>query len=252
MTPCENRLEQIALYVDGELAAKESLEVEEHLSHCGGCRGEYEELRSTVDMVRSGGPMYGSATESYQRVEAMVGAWQQRRRWMRMAPLMAAAAALVITAGVMASSHAVNYENFAARAHRLHERRGLPLDIASSQPAAISDWLKPRLPFAFALPSYSSEGPKRYSLKGARLMQFDGQDVAYLAYEMDRKPISLLISSARIGPSGSESLQSGGMTFYFSNESGLRVMSWKHGGMVYAQVSDVNVKPTESCGICHG
>jgi hypothetical protein len=80
-----------------------------------------------------------------------------------------------------------------------------------------------------------------------------GDDVAYLAYEMDRKPISLLISSSsRIMPSGGESYQSGGLTFYFSSEQGLRIITWKDKGLTYAQVSDLDVKGAESCAICHG
>ena len=77
--------------------------------------------------------------------------------------------------------------------------------------------------------------------------------MAYLAYEMDGKPISLLISSSeRIVPSSGESYRSGGLTFYFSAEQGLRVITWKDKGLTYAQVSDLDVKGAESCAICHG
>ena len=76
--------------------------------------------------------------------------------------------------------------------------------------------------------------------------------MAYLAYEMDRKPISLLISSSdRVVLAGAESYQSGGLNFYFSTEEGLRIITWKDKGLTYAQVSDLNVKGAESCAICH-
>ena len=84
-------------------------------------------------------------------------------------------------------------------------------------------------------------------------MQFRGEQAAYLAYEMDRKLISLLISSSdRIQPMHGESYRSGGLTFYFSSRDGLRVITWRDKGLVYAQVSDVDVKGAESCAICHG
>ena len=145
------------------------------------------------------------------------------------------------------------YEKFAAQAHRDYSRGAFPLDIVSDQPQLVSRWLEPRVPFHLTLPNYPEGGPKRYALAGARLMQYRGDDVAYLAYEMDRKPISLLISSSsRVAPSGGEKYQSGGLTFYFSAEQGLRIITWKDKGLTYAQVSDLDVKGAESCAICHG
>jgi hypothetical protein len=72
-------------------------------------------------------------------------------------------------------------------------------------------------------------------------------------YEMDRKPISLLVSSAsRLEPAGGESYQSGELRFYFSSRQGLRIISWKDKGLTYAQVSNLDVRGAESCVICHG
>jgi len=117
----------------------------------------------------------------------------------------------------------------------------------------VSAWLVPRVPFHLKLPNYPEGRPKPYTLAGARLMQYRGEDVAYLAYQMDRKPISLLISSSsRILPSGNETYQSEGLTFYFSSDQGLRIITWKDKGLTYAQVSDLDVKGAESCAICHG
>jgi len=157
----------------------------------------------------------------------------------------------VVLAGV--STGRSGYEEFAAQTHRSYERGAFPLDIASRQPQLVSNWLEPRVPFHLTLPNYPEGGPKRYALAGARLMQYRGQNVAFVAYEMDRKPISLLISSSsRITPSGGESYRSGELTFYFSAEQGLRVIAWTDRGLTYAQVSDLDVKGAESCAICHG
>ena len=71
-------------------------------------------------------------------------------------------------------------------------------------------------------------------------MQYRGEDAAYVAYEMDGKPISLLISSSsRVTPSGSESYRSEGLAFYFSSAHGLRIITLKDTGLTYAQVSDL-------------
>ena len=65
------------------------------------------------------------------------------------------------------------------------------------------------------LPNYPEGGAQTDALAGARLMQYRGENVAYVAYEMDSKPISLLISSSeRIMPSSAESYRSGGLTLF--------------------------------------
>jgi anti-sigma factor RsiW len=147
------------------------------------------------------------------------------------------------------------YSSFAAEAHRLYARGAFPLDIVSRQPQEVSDWLRARLPFHVRLPEYPSRGwqKKRYTLVGARLVQYLDQDVAYLAYEMDREPISVLISQARLlAPSVGETYRSGGVTFHFSEENGLRMITWTDHGLTYAQVSTVGLSGADSCGVCHG
>ena len=253
MMNCADAGPRIALYVDGELTGADALDFEAHLTECADCRRAYGDLRATVDALRGARPLYEVPEGSYAVVQIIVADHERRQRQRRWIP--AAAAAAVLVAGVMvwASAGRSGYEKFAAQAHRNYARGAFPLDVASSQPQVVSQWLEPRVPFHLTLPNYPEGGPKRYALAGARLMQFRGEDVAYVAYEMDRKPISLLISSSsRVTPSGGESYQSAGLTFYFSSEQGLRIITWKDKGLTYAQVSDLDVKGAESCVICHG
>jgi anti-sigma factor RsiW len=253
MRSCAEIRPRIALYVDREVTGAEALEFEAHLTECTACRREYDSLRATVDAVRGASPLYEVPERSYPAIERMVSDWERRgrRRWW--VPAVAAAALLVAAGAAWVSAGRSGYEQFAAQAHRSYARGTFPLDVVSSQPQVVSDWLEPRVPFHLTLPNYPEGGPKRYTLTGARLMQYRGEDVAYLAYEMDQKPISLLISSStRVMPSGGEIYQSGGLTFYFSSEQGLRIITWRDRGLTYAQVSDLDVKGAESCVICHG
>jgi anti-sigma factor RsiW len=254
MMSCLEIRPRIALYVDREVAGAEALEFEAHLTECAECRRVYDELRETVDAVRGARPIYEVPERSYSAIQGIVENWERRQTQRRWVPAVAAAAVLVaVMMGWWVSAGRSGYEQFAAEAHRNYARGTFPLDVASDQPPVVSDWLKPRVPFHLTLPNYPEGGPKRYALLGARLMQYRGEDVAYLAYEMDRKPISLLISSSsRIMPSSGESYRSGGLTFYFSSQLGLRIITWRDKGLTYAQVSDLNVKGAESCAICHG
>jgi anti-sigma factor RsiW len=256
MLSCSEIRPRIALYVDREVNGAEALEFEAHLTECAECRREYDDLRETVDAVRGACPIYEVPERSYAAVQGMVADWERRQRQARWVPAVAAAAVLVaVLAAWWVSAARSGYEQFAAQVHRDFARGTFPLDVASDQPPVVSSWLEPRVPFHLTLPNYPKGGTKRYALIGARLMQYRGEEVAYLAYEMDRKPISLLISSSsssRIMPSVGESYRSGGLTFYFSSQEGLRIITWKDKGLSYALVSDLDVKGAESCAICHG
>lgn len=258
MIQCHEAQARIALFLDQELPAAHALELETHLNRCSQCAQAYESLRSVVDAVRLATPLYEVPDQSYATIERMTGAPREttrlRRHWL---PL-AAAAALII--GIMLGSWlsrrpGTQYASFAAEAHLLYARGAFPLDVVSRKPQVVSEWLGKRLPFQMKLPNYPAEDlePKRYSLVGGRLVQYLDEDVAYLAYEMDHKPISLLIaSSARIAPSGGDTYKSGGLTFHSSTQKGLRMITWTDKGLTYALVSTLDVPGAESCVICHG
>ncbi len=268
MIGCDDARNKIALYVDGELSGSEALELEAHLTQCVPCRMAYDDFRAVVDGVRAASPLYELPEHSYAAIEQMVAARDKGPRrygWLSLA----AAAALV--AGVLIGSwfspwlsgrHAMpaQYASFAAEAHLRYARAAFPLDIVSRQPQAVADWLGRRLPFHMTLPDYpapndrtGSPEQKKYSLVGARLLQYLDQDVAYLAYEMDRKPISLVIaSSTQVSPAGGETYRSGGLTFYSTAQKGLRMIAWTDKGLTYALVSTFDVRGSQSCVICHG
>jgi anti-sigma factor RsiW len=265
---CDDARNKIALYVDRELSGPEALEFEAHLTQCVPCRLAYEDSRAVVDGVRAASPLYELPEHSYAAIEQLVAAQDKglrRHRWL----LIAAAVALV--AGVIIGSWfspwlsrrrgmPAQYASFAAEAHLLYAREAFPLDIVSREPQVVADWLGRRLPFHMTLPDYpvpndrsGSREQKKYSLKGARLLQYLDQDVAYLAYEMDRKPISLVIaSSTQVFPSGGETYRSGGLTFYSTAQKGLRMITWTDKGLTYALVSTLDVPGSQSCVICHG
>lgn len=253
MLTCADVQPRIALYLDREVTGAEALDVEAHLTECASCRREHDTLRATVDAVRGAVPLYDPPDQSYAAVATLVGRWDRAQRQRRWGALAAAATVLLAISLLWTAADRSGYEKFATDSHLAYARGAFPLDVVSDQPQVVSQWLEPRVPFHLTLPNYPDGGPKPYSLSGARLMQFRGEEVAYLAYEMDRKPISLLISSSdRIQPMHGKSYRSGGLTFYFSSQDGLRVITWRDKGLVYAQVSDLDVKGAESCAICHG
>jgi anti-sigma factor RsiW len=269
---CDDARNKVALYVDRELSGSEALEFEAHLTQCVPCRLAYENSRAVIDGVRAASPLYEVPEHSYAAMEQLVAAQDQgsrRNRWLALA-----AAAALVTGVILGSwlsesfspwlsrrrGMPTQYASFAAEAHLLYARGAFPLDIVSREPQVVASWLGRRLPFHMTLPNYpapndrtGSREQKKYSLVGARLLQYLDEDVAYLAYEMDHKPISLVIaSSTQVFPSGGETYRSGGLTFYSTAEKGLRMITWTDRGLTYALVSTLDVRGSESCVICHG
>jgi anti-sigma factor RsiW len=254
MIACREAESRIPLYIDNELARGEAEGLERHLAACTRCNEMFETLREVSDNIRAARPVYADSPESEARVRELIG---RKRRWVAVQRwrAVAAIAAAFLVAMLLRPARADRFSEFAAGSHVRYANGAAPLDVASSEPGAVSRWLAPRLPFHFKLPDYVNEpdSTKKYSLEGARLLQYGDADVAYLAYRMNRRPISLLVASASsVRPMGGQTFRTGGIDFHFSSERGLRLITWRDRELSYALVSDLDVTGAESCVICHG
>lgn len=259
MTACDEIRAKIHLYIDNELAAGDSMTVEAHLLDCRECRAEYDTVRAVVDTVRGARPLYEASEGAAQGVRALVDAHRRKRvmfKWLQTAAV--TAALLMVTALWWWQRHAFEEDHFAAFAVDTHLRYAggmFPLDVNSSEPGAISEWLQRRLPFHVVLPDYPADfgRSKRYVLVGARLLQHDDKDLAYVVYRIENHPISLFIASSQHQlPAAGKRLQSGRLTFHASSRKGLDVIAWTDRGLGYALVSDITQGRAEACVVCHG
>ena len=93
---------------------------------------------------------------------------------------------------------ACSFALMAAETHLRHMRGQLPLEVESASPQEISSWFVNKVNFSVKLPNYqeSSGQEKLYALEGARLVSFQNDYAAYVAYRMKERPISLVITSA--------------------------------------------------------
>jgi mycothiol system anti-sigma-R factor len=71
-TECERVLEQIELYLDGELGGSVRLEVERHLGACGGCTGHADFQRRLKEMVRDKCGCHEVPAELVERVRSLL------------------------------------------------------------------------------------------------------------------------------------------------------------------------------------
>jgi anti-sigma factor RsiW len=142
----------------------------------------------------------------------------------------------------------------AADTHRRYLQKQLPLEIVSGFPEQISGWFTGKVKFKVELPDYQEESGqvKLYRLEGARLVGFKEDYAAYVAYQMDRQPISLVVTSDAVArPSGGDEIVAQGLTFHFNSIFGFKVITWSDRGLTYALVSDLEERGLQSCIVCH-
>ena len=278
MTACESYRLRVMLHLDDELDADEQRLVEQHLKSCTACRSAFRRERLFRDGIRRRRPLYTVPEDLRAGVASLVGAGRtisppaetrHRARWLprRAAGRLRTYAVAVLIAGlvalvgvrnvpdlVVASVEAASFPVMAVDVHKRHQRGHLPLEVTTDAAGDIARWFAGKVPFVVTLPDYqeTSGQENRYEVRGARLVGYNGDYAAYVAYRMDREPISLVITSTSVArPAGGETISSKGIAFHFETIDGLKVVTWSHRNLTYALVSNLTERGQKSCMVCH-
>ena len=267
MKNCADIRERLSLYLDNELHGDEHAAFAAHAQSCQSCAAFIEKERAFLSAIRGSGPLHVAAPELREKVAGMMSAPESavrtatRPRWVL--PVAAAVllllAPLVVWRGMRQTNRAGNggpsqFALRAAESHLRHVRGQLPLEIDSTDPEEISAWFTNKVNFNVKLPSYqeSSGQEKLYTLEGARLVSYQNDYAAYVAYSMKERPISLVITSELVAkPSGGEEIAAKGLRFHYNAIEGLKVLTWSDRGLTYALVSDLEERGQQSCIVCH-
>jgi len=269
---CEDIRGRLTLYLDNELQGDERATVEAHLSDCESCAAIFTRELNFLNAVRESGPLHVASPELRAKVEESLSGRQsatpstprgrsaQRHRW-----LIATAAGLtvlllplllwrLVRQNPPSISRPSSFALMAADTHLRHLRGQLPLEMETANPREVSLWFANKVNFSVQLPNYqeSSGQDKLYTLEGARLVGYQNDYAAYVAYRMKDRPISLVITSDSVArPSGGEEIASKGLKFHYNAIDGLKVITWSDRGLTYALVSDLDERGQQSCIVCH-
>jgi anti-sigma factor RsiW len=270
---CEDIRERLTLYLDNELQGAERATVEAHLSECGSCAAILARELNFLNAIRECGPLHTASPALLEKVEAILNERQVSPAPLAAKPRPLASRWIVaIAAGLLvlllpallwrlvkqpetpATRQPSNFALMAAETHLRHMRGQLPLEMESARPQDISSWFANKVDFSVKLPNYqeSSGQEKLYTLEGARLVGYEKDYAAYVAYRMKDRPISLVITSDLVArPSGGEQIASKGLRFHYNAIDGLKVITWSDRGLTYALVSDLDERGQQSCIVCH-
>ena len=278
MATCESWRLRVILHLDDELDVGERRLVESHLKRCAACRGAFnrerlfregirrrrplhvvpDDLGTRVAMLVDAGRAVSPAAGIPRRVRATTSGVARRLRAYAVAVLIAGLVGLVgvrnISDVVVASAEAASFPGMAVDVHKRHQRGQLPLELTTDAAADISRWFEGKVPFVVTLPDYqeTSGQDNRYEIRGARLVGFNGDYAAYVAYRMARQPISLVITSTSVArPAGGDTISARGIAFHFETIDGLKVVTWSHRNLTYALVSNLKERGQRSCMVCH-
>jgi anti-sigma factor RsiW len=146
------------------------------------------------------------------------------------------------------------YAKFAVRTHRQHAQGSLALDVRSDSQQTLNEWFKAKSQFPLALPaSPAVPGEERpYRLEGARLLHVGGKTAAYIAYQMQTGPASLMVTpdSAAVASGGVE-VDYTKVSFHYAIVERYKVVTWSLHGLTYALVSQEPNSTQQSCMVCH-
>ncbi len=221
-------------YVDGELDAAKTLELEAHLSGNPAARAACERLREMSAAIRDRADYHLAPSALAARLRASVPAAPEKaprlawRRWLEPAAAFAVAAFLTWVVAVQTLRPGVD-EHIAQEVLASHVRATLAnrlFDVASSDQHAVKPWLSARLPFSPPVADLSSHG---FELRGGRLDYVGGQSVAVLVYQRRQHTIDVFV-----WPATAEKARRA-LTL-----DGFNAEGFARGGMSFWLVSDLN------------
>jgi anti-sigma factor RsiW len=240
---CTSSEHLLELYLDGELAAREWVEMREHIDSCSACNGQYRRLEQISSDIRTHVGHYAPPAGLERRVRTALrkAAREERQPSWLLQNWMAGAASVLLfvsMAGnvVLLSPHTSARDLLAQEVLSSHLRSLIGthlVDIPSSDQHTVKPWFNGKLNFSPDVKDFARQG---FPLIGGRIEYLDDKPVAALIYQRRKHLINLFLWPA---PSSSSSGY-GEMT-----KRGYNLVSWTQGGMNFWLVSDVQISELE-------
>lgn len=180
----------VRLYLDSELDAKHSFEVEQHLESCAECAGLFE-AEKKFDVRLGKFLRHGQPTRAlWEKIEAQVApvlSAKLKALW----PV-ALAASLLIAAGLVffARSRPLDLANAVEECHSAYVHQITAPEFSGPVPSEIAQRFGGRLDKAAF--DYRSFGPA-FTASGARLCKVEGVPVALILGHCAETPVSMIV-----------------------------------------------------------
>jgi anti-sigma factor RsiW len=228
----------INAYLDGELDAANTLQVDEHLADCPACFDEVRRLSALHSALQKPELRFAVPAGLHGQIVAAVnraaGA-ERESSGFTMAFLRsgwaAAVALLIVSVFAVRSVGSRDEDRRLAELTASHVRSLMVdhlTDVASTDQHTVKPWFNGKLEFAPPVKDLRDLG---FPLLGGRLDFVDGHPAAALVYGRQKHFLNLFVWPA-------ESAQTGELRAFRRN--GYNLLQWADGGMSFSVVSDLN------------
>lgn len=245
---CSETREYAFAFLDSELDAPLSIELQRHLEHCPGCAREVEierVIRKRLSVQLDGGNSQAQPDEETLRAAVMaVASHRQRpsldriRRWALAAAGIAAGLLVGVTAWLWSDSGdsvASRFSELVIADFQHVQDDGFPVQFASADPLKVATWLHAQTGLVVAMPPVQ---PTVYRLAGARKCKIAGRPAAFAMYVMGDTPVSFVVTSAEEHDVASmKRSDRGGQAHWVERHKGYTVVACIRENLLYAAVS---------------
>jgi anti-sigma factor RsiW len=244
---CGELREILFAFLDNELDAALSIEVQRHLEHCPECASEVEtertihrRLAAAMDRDAVKSPSLDALLRTVVTVPARGPVRRRTRAWIPLGIGIAAVVLLgVFAKNLFGPSDAVLHQSglvdllVADFDYFLSE--GRPVQIASTDRREVSEWLHSTTGLSVNLPATRGSHCK---LIGARKCKLSGQPAAFASYEMDASPACLVVLAGDTSVLDKmERVSHDGRTFWVDRCKDHSIVACVRDELIYAAVS---------------
>jgi anti-sigma factor RsiW len=233
---CNDALDLVHGYLDGELDLVKSLEIEQHLGACPACKVRYDQMRELGSGIRAHALYHRAPPDLRARVAAALpqerelGPRNHAWAWGRTAAALALFTLLGLGLGLTWLQPGAD-ERLAREVVAGHVRSLMAdhlMDIASSDQHAVKPWIAGKLDFSPPVKDLAGQG---YALAGGRLDYLGERSVMALVYRRHGHVINLFVwPQATAADYGVRS----------DVRQGYNLAHFSRAGMTYWAVSDLN------------
>ena len=240
--PCAEWEMMLHGFVDGELDAAHSLQIERHVALCAYCARQLESIQTLKELVTQRGVSWRTPDHVRAQVLAAIAQEAARqapavrpsaahgvlkfvRQWLFVPSLAALAASLFLVVAPMSDRPSTGDEVIASHVRSLLVDH--LTDVATSDQHTVKPWFNGKIDFAPPVVDLAREG---FPLQGGRVDYIGGRVVAALVYRRQSHVINLFV-----WPTGADTTAA---TVRTSGRDGYNIENWRAGGLNFWAVSD--------------
>ncbi len=248
---CTEIREYLFAFLDNELDAHLSIELQHHLDHCPTCAQQAEierEVRRQLGGVLANAqavPAFDATVLAATLTDGRADPGTTRFAWLhwravKFAGIAAAVAVIVILWTVTRDvspprSQAGSLAELVVDDYRRFLEEGQTVQLASGDAAEVSTWLRKQTGLEVSIAVMTHD---RCKLVGARKCKLAGQPAALALYDMAGTPVSLVATDgAAIGVGQMKRIENGANEYWVDRCEGHTVVAKRAGDLVYAAVS---------------